>query len=131
MAKISTNRGGSKRAPSKSLPTVLSTLEDVISSKQSPVDIKKFAYLFMERIGGPAGFVDKVMEEYEGAELGSLARSRVLDIMMKLFQLATPKETFGDYSDLSDDDLKNMLGSHFNPQAPAPAPQPWVDHVCI
>lgn len=128
MAKITTNRGGSKKAASKSLPAAISTLEEVISSKQSPVDIKKFAYIFMERIGGPVGFVDKVMEEYNGSDVGSLARARALEIMMKLFQLATPKETFGDYSDLTDDDLKMMLSSQFN--AAQPQPQ-WIEHVCI
>lgn len=133
MAKISTNRGGKQKPAAKVEPkqsNVFSTLEDIISGQQSPVDIKNFAYLFMEKIGGPQGFVDKVMEEYDGAPLGSLARSRVLDIMMKLFQLATPKESHGDYSELSDEDLKGVLKKHLAPPR-AEAQTQWVEHVCI
>jgi hypothetical protein len=133
MAKITTNRGGKKKPVANvdqhKQATVFSTLEDIISGQQSPVDIKNFAYLFMEKIGGPQGFVDKVMEEYEGAPMGSLARSRVLDIMMKLFQLATPKESHGDYSELTDDDLKDVIKKHLAPNTPHA--QQWVDHVCI
>ncbi len=111
---------------SKSLPASIKTLEEILTKNQSPVDIKKFAYLFMEKIGGPAGFVNMVMKEYNDAETGSLAKSRVLDIMMKLFQLATPKEAFGDYGDLSDDDLKDAMKSQMGPTPPQ-----WVTHVCI
>ncbi len=66
------------------------------------------------------------MKEYHDSDQGSLARSRVLDIMMKLFQLATPKEAFGDYGDLSDDDLKNAMKSQMGP-----LPLQWISHVCI
>ena len=80
----------------------------------------------MDKIGGPAGFVKMVMDEYEESDAGSLARSRVLEIMMKLFQIATPKETFGDYGDLTDDDLKSAMKSQMGPEPPR-----WINHVCI
>ena len=132
--KIKAKRGSGNNIPgppiSKSLTNVVTTLEEIIVSKQSPVDIKKFAYLFMDKIGGAEGFTEKVLEEYNGSPVGSLARSRVLEIMMKLFSMATPKETFGDYGDFTDDDLKEMLKKQLGTMAPIVSLK-WVDHVCI
>lgn len=130
MAKIKARRGGNAppSVTERKTASVFSTLEDIISENRSPVDIKNFAYLFMDKIGGPQGFVDRVMEEFEGSQVGSLSRARVLEIMMKLFQLATPKETYGDYSDMTEDDLKAVVTRHMI--AP-PSPTQWIDHVCI
>lgn len=110
----------------KSLSATIKSLEEVVANKESPVDIKKFAYIFMDKIGGPKGFVNKVLKEYKDSESGSLARARILEIMMRLFQLATPKESFGDYGDLSDEDLKRVFKAQL-----APEPTKWIDHVCI
>lgn len=134
MATIKAKKRGSKASPSLPPPPrerkadIFSTLEEIVSGKQSPIDVKNLAHIFMERAGGQQGFVELVWAEYHGSDMGSLARSRVLEIMMKLFQLATPKEDFGDYGDFTDDDLKKVVSKHVI----APPPQLlWVDHVCI
>lgn len=89
----------------RQMPTGLKALSAILENKQSPIDIREIAYQFMRQVGGPAGFVRKIMEEYDEAEVGSLARSRILDIMIRLFQIATPKERFGDVNHMTDDDL--------------------------
>ena len=97
-------------APMKKLksPGVVA-LEAILENKQSPIDIREIAYQFMRQVGGPAGFVEKIFVEYDSSAAGSLARSRILDIMIRLFQIATPKEKFGELGHLTDEDLERVL----------------------
>ena len=110
----------------------ISTLEEIIANKQSPIDVKEIAYAFMGKLGGTQGFVERILGEYDACNPGSLARSRILDIMVRLFQIATPKERFGDYGDVSDADLEAILHEKLGTKAkPQVKPQNWIDHVCI
>ena len=109
--------------------SALNALESIVNSKSSPVDIKDLAYECMHQVKGNAGFVAVIMEEYSASAAGSLARSRILDIIVRLFQLATPKEKFGDLGHLSDDDLMGILNQGLN--RPGKRVLSWTDHVCI
>lgn len=122
MTKINARKVGD----GKSLTQTIKSLEGIIASKESPVDIKKIAHIWLAKVGGPAGFVRMLQREYKLCDSGSLARSRIMDLMLKLLQMATPKEQFGDYGDLNDDDLKSVFKSQLGP-----APPQWIDHVCI
>ena len=103
-------------------------LDAVLTNKQSPIDIKEIAYQFMHQVGGPAGFVERIMEEYDGAPIGSLARSRILDIMVRLFQIATPKEKHGELGHLTDEDLTSILREQLGKNEKHDG---WVTHACI
>lgn len=110
----------------------INTLEQLISNKQSPIDIREIAYSFMNKLGGTSGFVDKILQEYESCSPGTLARSRILDIMVKLFQIATPKEKFGDFDGVTDEDLMGIIQGKLNMTPVKESTQSkWVDHVCI
>lgn len=106
----------------------IGVLEAVLTNKQSPIDIKEIAYQFMHQVGGPSGFVQRIMEEYDGAPIGSLARSRILDIMVRLFQIATPKEKHGELGHLSDEDLASILREQLGKNEKSDG---WIDHTCI
>ena len=125
MAKIKTNKPA--KPSTRVVASSIKTLEEIISNKQSPIDVQELAYEFMSKIGGNTGFVDMVLTEYNGSEIGSLARARVLDIMLKLFQLASPKDGGGDFANISDDDLKNILQA----QLGVPKQENWPYDICI
>lgn len=110
----------------------LKALETILTSDRSPIDITEIAYQFMHQVGGPAGFVERIMGEYDGSPVGSLARSRVLDIMVRLFQIATPKDKQGDLGHLTDEDLEVILRKQLmlSVEPPAPVSQE-IDHFCI
>ena len=128
MAKLKVN----KRQPLDTSPRkAISTLEQLLANKQSPIDVKEIAYAFMSKLGGTEGFVERILGEYESCDAGSLARSRILDIMVKLFQIATPKERFGDYADVSDEDLTALLHEKLGTKPRPPAKPDWIEHVCI
>ena len=111
--------------------TGMRALEGILTAKDSPIDIKEIAYQFMSQVGGPPGFVARIMEEYDASPVGSLARSRILEIMVKLFQIATPKEKFGELGELTDEDLVHILKEQFTPKAEVKHVGEWVDHPCI
>lgn len=105
-------KAGRKPTGNGNKPASLKALETILESKQSPIDIKEIAYQFMRQVDGPGGFVKRIMEEYDGSAVGSLARSRILDIMVRLFQIATPKDKLGDLGDISDEDLVSVMKDH-------------------
>ncbi len=87
----------------------IKALEQMILSKDCPIDLREVAYEFMKKIGGPKGLVRLIMTEYEESKTGGLARARILDIMMRLFQQTSPKGGVGDLGQLSDEDLRRLL----------------------
>jgi hypothetical protein len=91
------------------LSPVITTLQDVIDAKKPPIDIHALANEFHKQIGGDLGFVERVLKEYEDTKPGSLARARIMEIMVRLFQIASPKEKTVDLGLLSDDDLAKAL----------------------
>ena len=122
-------RGADNATNARKSQPMMKALEAIIDSKKSPIDIKEIAYQFMHQIGGPGGFVARIMEEYDGSPKGSLARSRILEIMVKLFQIATPKEKYGELSHLSDEDLTDILKQGIGKREVAD--NGWIEHPCI
>lgn len=107
--KVSAAPGEQRSLRDKKVIKGLDAFEAILSTKQSPIDVREIAYQFMRQVGGPEGFVAAIFEEYDQSAAGSLARSRILDIMIRLFQMATPKEKFGELGHLSDEDLERLL----------------------
>lgn len=117
-----------------------STLERLLLAKQSPVDIKEVSYEFHKKVGGASGLADMVLKEYAASQAGSLARIRIIDVMVRLFQANTPKAQAGETGLLSDEDLidayvdqaKKAGAGIKRIEAAAPKKKDvWIDHVCI
>jgi hypothetical protein len=87
----------------------LKTLESMILSKDCPIDVREVSYEFMKQVGGPKGLVRLIMLEYNESKVGGLARARILDIMMRLFQSTSPKGGSGDLGHMTEADLELIL----------------------
>ena len=105
------------------------SLESILTSKDSPIDIKEVAYQLMGLVGGGAGLAQMIKAEYASTEAGSLARARALDLMVKMLQIASPKDGAEDTSYLTDDDIAETVRGEIQKLGISEAV--WVYHVCI
>lgn len=109
----------------------ISFLSKMLDAKNSPVDLQEIAYQFHAQIGGAQGYVEMILTEYAQTSPGSLARTRVLQLMAKLFELGSPKERVGETALLSDDDLTAAYFGQLRRSGMKVVDDVWVDHVCI
>lgn len=105
------------------------SLESILTASDSPIDIKEVAYQLMNLVGGAAGLAILIKEEYNASEAGSLARTRALDIMVKMLQIAAPKDGVEDTSYLTDEDLAEIARDELRRMGVTDPG--WITHVCI
>ena len=86
--------------------TMQRVMDQVLVSKESPIDLRELAIGFMKSIGGPDGFVELMMADYRCAKPGSPERARFWEMLMKLWGIVTEKETPVDGDLASDKDLE-------------------------
>ena len=104
------------------------SIEDVLDSTTAPIEQKRIAYELMSLVGGERGLAKKIMDEYKDTSPGSLARVRFFEMLLKLVQMAQPKDVTGDFDYLSEDDIARILIEHTRSSGVALA---YPTHFCI
>ncbi len=98
-------------------PQVKSTfrsIEDILAKQNAPVEQKKIAYELMAIMGGEKGFVEKLIDEFNATEKGSLVHHRFFELMLKLMDKVQPKESMGAMDYITDEDIARVLREHIS-----------------
>lgn len=110
--------------------TVTASIEKMILSKKSPVDMQELAVEFYNQVGGARGFIARVLANYNKTEKGSSDRVRMLEVMMKLFSLG--RDSAGSLEEASDEDLESLAREMMiKMRIPGAVENGWIDHYCI
>lgn len=115
--------------PLKKDRTPITTIDQVLDRKNSPIEQKRIAMELMSLMGGERGLAKRLMEEYKATTPGSLARARFFGVLLKLVAMATPKEIQGDLDYITEEDIGRILREHVADQGVKADGYPT--HVCI
>lgn len=122
-------RRGKVQFLSESATSFGTAVERMLMSKSAPIDLKEVAIEFMQKVGGPQGFVKLILDDYQASEAGTPERARLWELAVRLFTKAQEDEATVDHDMTTDDDLQAeaaYLMARMGVGAVV-----WVDHVCI
>lgn len=87
-----------------------SKLAAKLQKKTSAARVDDLADAIMQKFGGLGKFAEKYVDEFDRANKGSVARSRLLAGVVRLVEVSSKKEQGSAVDEMSDSDLESIVG---------------------
>ena len=102
-----------KGKPGSKKPSKLNEIDRVLQAARECVkdpQVSEMASHFIHLVGGTQGFARKMLTEYNAAKAGSVARMRILDLILRATKFANEAAGFAkDLGLLSEQDLERLV----------------------
>jgi hypothetical protein len=113
--------------------SISNAIERIVGAKHSGVDIEELGAEVMIQVGGATGMVKMITKSLKDAVRGSAEHIRLMDLMVRIVQLAADKSVnLKDLDQMTDEDLEAYaLNLMVKVGVPGIKEQGWITHVCI
>jgi hypothetical protein len=92
-------------------PAKAATVLELVEQATGAINVSELAVAMLEEFGGLVQFAREYKKEFDEATPGSISRSKMLEGMMRVINMATPKNAVSDLSQLEGGDLEKVATS--------------------
>lgn len=84
-------------------------VKKILALRESPMDLAKITTEWLSLVGGAKGVAERLENEYKHSKPGGLARSRILELILKLTEKSFADRRVADMSLLATKDLEKLV----------------------